>query len=134
MFSALRQRNLTERTSSPKESTLPKKSVRDLHLEDFVSGKYSPTSSGSYTRMRPSSISTGTRGRWTRVPAGPLRSSGTSRGETTRKESCGSSKSFNGSLTKDEEQLQFPLQVVADHRKAFPETPGSGTLAHTRPQ
>ncbi|KAG0727626.1 hypothetical protein GWK47_034264 [Chionoecetes opilio] len=32
---------------------------------------------------------------------------------------------FNGSLTKDEEQLQFLLQVVADHRKAFPRTRGS---------
>ncbi|KAG0727425.1 hypothetical protein GWK47_034745 [Chionoecetes opilio] len=40
---------------------------------------------------------------------------------------------FNGSLTKDEEQLQFLLQVVADHRKAFPD-PRKRTLAHTRPQ
>ncbi|KAG0725682.1 hypothetical protein GWK47_038130 [Chionoecetes opilio] len=38
---------------------------------------------------------------------------------------------FNGSLTKDEEQLQFLLQVVADHRKAFPD-PREAHLAHTQ--
>ena len=40
---------------------------------------------------------------------------------------------FNGSLTKDEEQLQFLLQVVADHRKAFPDK-RKRTLSETRPK
>ena len=40
---------------------------------------------------------------------------------------------FNGCLTKDEQQLQFLLQVVADHRKAFPD-PRKRILAQTRPQ
>ena len=40
---------------------------------------------------------------------------------------------FNRSLTKDEEQLQFLLQVVADHRKQFPDSQ-KRTLAQTRRQ
>ena len=37
---------------------------------------------------------------------------------------------YNRLLTKDEEQLQFLVQVVADHRRQFPDT-RKGTLART---
>ena len=29
--------------------------------------------------------------------------------------------SYNKLLTKDEEQLQFPLQAVSDHKSAYPD-------------
>ena len=40
---------------------------------------------------------------------------------------------FNRTLTKDETQLQFVLQVVSEHRKLFPDAKKS-TLVKTRPQ
>ena len=36
---------------------------------------------------------------------------------------------FSGHLTKDEEQLQFLLQVVQEHRRAYPNAPKK-TLQH----
>ena len=40
------------------------------------------------------------------------------------------SKACKALLTKDKEQLQFLVQVVADHRRQFPDT-RKGTLART---
>ncbi|KAG0711419.1 hypothetical protein GWK47_002291 [Chionoecetes opilio] len=74
------ERNLTERTRLRKKVTLPKKSVRDLHPEDFVSGR-TLHFFRKLTWMRPSSICHRTRGRWTRGSSGPLRSSGPRCGE-----------------------------------------------------
>ena len=38
---------------------------------------------------------------------------------------------FSGRLTKDEDQLQFALRVVADHRKKFPVTLKRTILGNT---
>lgn len=41
---------------------------------------------------------------------------------------------FSGLLTKREEQLQYLVQVVADHRKMFPDQKEKSTLKATRQQ
>ncbi|KAG0714253.1 hypothetical protein GWK47_014487 [Chionoecetes opilio] len=127
------ERNLTERTRLRKRVTLPKKSVRDLHLEDFVSGRTlhffrKLHLDEAFLDLPPDS--------W-QMDEGFQRSSQIVRNLAVVNDHAERGvaliQEFNGSLTKDEEQLQFLLQVVADHRKAFPD-PRKRTLAHTRPQ
>ncbi|KAG0713600.1 hypothetical protein GWK47_015866 [Chionoecetes opilio] len=126
-------RGIDGEDTAPKRVTLPKKSVRDLHLEDFVSGRTlhffrKLHLDEAFLDLPPDS--------W-QMDEGFQRSSQIVRNLAVVNDHAERGvaliQEFNGSLTKDEEQLQFLLQVVADHRKAFPD-PRKRTLAHTRPQ
>ena len=133
MVTALRREEIDGEDSAPKRVTLPKKSVRDLHLEDFVSGRTlhffrKLHLDEAFLDLPPDS--------W-QMDEGFQRSSQIIRNLAVVNDHAERGvaliQEFNGSLTKDEEQLQFLLQVVADHRKAFPD-PRKRTLAQTRPQ
>ncbi|KAG0698584.1 hypothetical protein GWK47_026013 [Chionoecetes opilio] len=133
MVTALRREEFDGEDTAPKRVTLPKKSVRDLHLEDFVSGRTlhffrKLHLDEAFLDLPPDS--------W-QMDEGFQRSSQIVRNLAVVNDHAERGvaliQEFNGSLTKDEEQLQFLLQVVADHRKAFPD-PRKRTLAHTRPQ
>jgi hypothetical protein len=41
---------------------------------------------------------------------------------------------FNKTLTRDEDQLQFLLQVVSEHRRLFPSTNKNALVATSQPQ
>ena len=118
---------MTNRTQLRKESCF-RRSRSEIPNLKASSVDVLSTSSGSYTWMRLSSICHRTRGRWSSQIVWNLAvvNDHAERGDALVQE-------FNGSLTNDEEQLQFLLQVVVDHWKAFPD-PRKRTLAQTRPQ
>ena len=133
MVTALRREEIDGEDSAPKRVTLPKKSVRDLHLEDFVSGRtlhffQKLHLDEAFLDLPPDS--------W-QMDEVFQRSSQIVRNLAVVNDHAERGvaliQEFNGCLTKDEQQLQFHLQVVADHRKAFPD-PRKRTLAQTRPQ
>ncbi|KAG0724105.1 hypothetical protein GWK47_041316 [Chionoecetes opilio] len=127
------ERNLTERTRLRKESRF-QRSRSEISTWKTSSVDVLSTSSGSYTWMRP--FLDLPPDSW-QMDEGFQRSSQIVRNLAVVNDHAERGvaliQEFNGSLTKDEEQLQFLLQVVADHRKAFPD-PRKRTLAHTRPQ
>ena len=121
------ERKLTGRTRLRKGSRF-RRSRSEISTWKTLSVDVLSTSSGNYTWMRLSSICHRTRGRWSSQIVRNLAvvNDHAERGDALIQE-------FNGSLTNDEEQLQFLLQVVPDHWKAFPD-PRKRILAQTRAQ